>query len=204
MIINEREYVKPTKGARMLCLLEALAADGSASQHELGLRSCLSGAMVNQYLRELQERSYLRFVPANGKSFRYLVTPRGEKARSEMFASYSSELVRLYSALKAFIAGKLSPLRARGVRRLALYGASETCEVVLAAIRDMDFRIVALVDNDPSKHGTVLHGQTVSSPRVLEDVSCQAIVVTSFGCREEICAQIATLANLKGMEIIGL
>jgi predicted transcriptional regulator len=204
MIIHERQFIKPSKAARMLSILDALAMDSSQSQHALSQGSCLSGAMVNQYLREMQAQGLLRYVPANGKSFHYLLTEQGEEMRRRMFAEYSSELVRLYTAFKNAIMAKLQDLTQRGVRKVALFGASETCELALVAMRESRFEVVALVDNDPEKHGKIFHGQVISSPRVLEDARCQAIIVTTFGRQDEICAQVAPLARSKHMEIVRL
>ncbi len=204
MIIHDREYVKPSKVARVLAILQALSTEPDLSQQELGQRSGLSGAMVNQYLRELAQSGSIRYVPANGKTFRYLLTDQGEAMRRTMFATYSSELVRLYSSLKQSILDKISSLRRKGIRKVVLFGASETCEVVLSALRQSSFEVVAVVDNDTEKHGTVFHGQVVSSPRILEDLKCQAVIVTTYGRQEEICNQLSSLFQTTGMEIVRL
>lgn len=204
MIIQDREYVKPSKVARVLSILQALSMDCDLSQQELGHRSGLSGAMINQYLREMAAEGLLRYVPANGKSFRYLLTEQGEVMRRRMFATYSSELVRVYSSLKQSILNKLSALERKGVRKVVLFGASETCEVVLSALRHSSFEVVAVVDNDPEKHGKIFHGQVIASPRILDDLHCQAVIITTFGHQDEICCQISALSLNTGMEIVRL
>lgn len=204
MIIQDREYIKPSKVARVLSILQALSLDSDLSQQELGQRSGLSGAMVNQYLRELSAAGQIRYVPANGKSFRYVLTDQGEAHRRRMFSTYSGELVRLYSALKLTILDKLKALEVQGVRKVVLFGASETCEVVLSAMRDSAFEVVAVVDNDPEKHGKIFHGQVIASPRILEDLRCQAVIVTTFGHQDEIYGQLSALSHNTGMEIVRL
>jgi len=204
MIIQDREYIKPSKVARVLSILQALSMDCDLSQQELGNRSGLSGAMVNQYLRELSASGMVRFVPANGKSFRYVLTEQGEALRRRMFAVFSSELVRLYSALKMSILDRLKALERAEMFKVVLFGASETCEVVLSSMRHSPFEVVALVDNDPEKHGNLFHGQVICSPRILDDVRCQAIIITSYGHQDEIRAQLAPLARRRNMEIVQL
>lgn len=204
MIINDREFIKPSKVARVLSILDALATDSDLSQQELGQRSGLSGAMVNQYLRELSAEGMIRYIPANGKSFRYVLTDQGDTLRRRMFSTYSSELVRLYSSLKRTILDKLKVLERKGVRKVVLFGASETCEVVLSAMRDSAFEVVAVVDNDPEKHGKIFHGQVIASPRILDDLRCQAVIVTTFGHQDEICGQLSPLSHNTGMEIVRL
>ncbi len=204
MIIHDRKYVKPSREARVLSILEALSLDSGLSQQELGQRSFLSGAMVNGYLREMQREGLLRFVPENSKSYRYELTEAGETARRSMFAAYAAELVRLYSALKGMVLDKLRGLEERGVTRLALFGASETCEVALSALRGSSFDIVALFDNDVKKHGALFHGQIVRPPGDLDETDCQAVVVASFGFQDEIRRQIAPVAERKGLVIVCL
>jgi len=204
MIIHDREYIKPTRTARELSILESLAANHELSQSELGQVSFLSGAMVNQYLRRMREDELIRFVPANGKTFHYQLTEKGERRRRTMFAVYSSELVRLYSSLKQVIREKLAHLSREGRTRIVLYGASETCEVALSALHGTHFDVVALVDSDPLKHGKKFHGQIISPPEILEVTSCYAIVITTFAHQDEIIQRVEPLARRKHMEIIPL
>lgn len=204
LLIADCEFIKPTRIARELFILETLALDSSQSQHKLGQSSFLSGAMVNQYLRALQDKGLIRFVPVGNKAYTYEPTEEGAALRRSMFAAYSGELVRLYSALKRCILEKASCLTAKGIRKIALFGASETGEVVLSALAESDFDVVAVVDNDPEKHGKMFKGHVVCSPEVLSYIPIQAVVITSFGHQDEIYAQIAPLAKSKGMEVMKL
>ena len=130
--------------------------------------------------------------------------PEGNAARVLMFSVYSSETIQLYSALKSAILAKLTPLRRAGLTKIVLFGAAETCEVLLSAIQDEPFEIAALLDNDPAKHGRVFHGHVISPPEVLESLRCQAVVIATFGQHEEIHAQIAPVCREKGLEIVRL
>jgi len=202
MLITEGMYLKPSKSTRVLAILEELKRDSSISQFELGRRLNLSGAMVNQYLKQLQENGLVEFLPVNGKSYRYTLTDEGLQSRREMFSDYSSETVRLYTTIKDFVLDQLRSLREEGKRRLALFGASETCEVALSALRDTDFKIMALLDNDPRKQGQLFNGHVVSSPSVLDHVNCDAVVITSFGKQAEIYEQLKPYAEKRGFQIV--
>lgn len=202
MLITEGMYLKPSKSTRVLAILEELKRDSSISQFELGRRLNLSGAMVNQYLKQLQENGLVEFLPVNGKSYRYTLTEEGRQSRREMFSDYSSETVRLYTTIKDFVLEQLHSLGEEGKRRLALFGASETCEVVLSALRDTDFKIMALLDNDSRKQGQLFNGHVVSSPSVLDHVNCDAVVITSFGKQAEIYEQLKPYAEKRGFQIV--
>jgi len=76
--------------------------------------------------------------------------------------------------------------------------------VVLSALRDTGFQVVALVDNDVDKHGTLFHGYVISSPLVLDHVDCQAVVITSFGRQDEIHQQLQPVSIRRGLETVRL
>lgn len=202
MLISDGKYLKPSKDTRVLAILDSLAKESELSQYELGRRLNLSGAMINQYLNSLQAERLVEFMPVNGKSFRYVLTPDGDAARRRMFSDYSSETIRLYTTVKAFIQDRLRALKGRDRKRLVLFGASETCEVVLSALRESEFTVVGLLDNDPEKHGRNFHGYVVSHPHVLESLNCDAVVVTSFGKQDEIYEQLKPLCSSRGIDIM--
>lgn len=202
MLITDGLYLKPSKSTRVLAILEALTRDSSLSQFELGKRLNLSGAMVNQYLKQLQQSGLVEFLPVNGKSYRYTLTAQGQQSRRDMFSDYSSETVRLYTTIKDFVLENLSGLLAEGKTRLALFGASETCEVVLSALRDTKFQIMILLDNDPKKQGQMFNGHVVSAPHVMDQVDCDAVVITSFGKQAEIFEQLKPYSEKRGFQIV--
>ena len=202
MLITDGVYLKPSKNSRVLAILDTLSRDSSISQFELGRQLNLSGAMVNQYLKQLQSDGLVEFFPVNGKSYRYTLTNEGEQSRRKMFSDYSSETVRLYSTIKDFVLDKLQILDVEGKRRLALFGASETCEVVLSALRDSRFQVVTLLDNDSAKQGQIFNGHVVSAPHVLDQVDCDAVVITSFGKQGEIYEQLKPYSEKRGFQIV--
>ncbi|MCJ2164335.1 MULTISPECIES: winged helix-turn-helix transcriptional regulator [unclassified Pseudodesulfovibrio] len=202
MLITNGLYLKPSKSTRVLAILDALSRDSSSSQFELGRQLNLSGAMVNQYLKQLQGDGLVEFFPINGKSYHYTLTERGEQARRKMFSDYSSETVRLYSTIKEFVLDKLKHLNKEGKRRLALFGASETCEVVLSALRGTPFQVMILLDNDTKKQGQIFNGHVVSAPHVLDQVDCDAVVITSFGKQGEIFEQLKPYSEKRGFQIV--
>ena len=204
MLLTDKQFFKPSKDGRVLAILDYLHRDSGLSQNLLGQRTHLSGAMINQYLKGLQDERLISFQPVNGKSYRYTLTSQGEQTRRSMFSAYASETVHIYTALKTLILEKLEPLSKKNHSNIVLFGAAETCEVVLTALRDTDVKIVAIIDNDPQKHGDIFHGHVISPPEVLDTIHCHAVVITSFGKQDEIYAQLEPIAQRKGLEIVRL
>ncbi len=200
-----KTFYRPSKEARYLGILDSLAGGENLSQLEIGKKTCLSSAMINQYLKELQAKNYVRYERINGKSYRYILTPLGETKRREMFSIYASETMQLYSTLKELVLKKLAYLQDRNITKVVLFGASETCEIVLSAIKTTEaFDIVALTDNNPQKHGKLLGGHVISPLEILESVNCQAVIITSLDSAEEISQQLIPLAERQDIEIVNL
>lgn len=203
MFIKEKKFFKPSKQARILSLIEGLSTESGISQFELGRKVGLSGAMVNSYLKEFQKENLLALRPINGKSYAYELTPEGEKLRKNMLGEYSAETVQIYSGLKKTIRDKLTK-QCRNNNRLVLFGASETCEIVLSALQQCPYRILAIVDNDNKKHGDTCQGIVISPPAILDTLEFESVIITTFAHQQAIIEQLTSLANKKTFEIIGL
>ncbi|NJB67068.1 DNA-binding MarR family transcriptional regulator [Desulfobaculum xiamenense] len=198
------QFLRPSTEYRTLAILEELAEDNTLSQSQLGERTGLSGAMVNHYLKDLRDRNILDVRPLNARSNEYVLTAQGERLRRDLFADYCAEIVRSYTALKQLVHRKLAGLERDGRRRLVFFGASETCEIALSAVRAMNLTVLALLDNNPAKHGEVLAGHTIFPPRVIESIGCDAIVVTSFGQADDILKQVRPLAETRNIPVVRL
>ncbi|AGW15276.1 winged helix-turn-helix transcriptional regulator [Megalodesulfovibrio gigas] len=200
-------YYSPSRDTWVLAILDALSRDCDLSQRDLAKRLGLSGAVINQHLHELQGRGLLRFESRNAKSYRYVLTPEGEQLHAEMASCCSSEAIHIYTALKYHVRERLRLLAQRNLTRIVLFGASETCEVALSALalpEGLPLQVVALVDNDPAKQGTLFHGHVVSPPHVLETLDCHAVLITSFGRQGEIREQLTSLCRARGLEMVSL
>jgi len=202
-LVNKR-FLRPTKEARIVSILENLAVRSEISQSELGERALLSSAMINNYLKELQQRGLIEACPLDGKRYEYRITADGERIRRELLGLYMAEIVQVYSGLKENIREKLQRIGEGGIKEIIFFGASTTCEVVLSAYKRDFFRIIALVDSDPVKQGRALMGYIISPPEILRYIRCRNILVTSFAREEEIRDYILNELTLKDVKIFTL
>ncbi|MFP4658320.1 MAG: winged helix-turn-helix transcriptional regulator, partial [Desulfonatronovibrionaceae bacterium] len=182
-------------------MLETLRLDSRINQSELGRRVGLSGAMVNSYIKQLQKEGLLRLEPVNGKSYAYLLTPKGEEARTEMFGEYGSEVIRIYASLKQKIRDGLERLKDSGAKRIVLFGASEICEAALFALQETTLCIIAVVDNDPGKQDQVIQGIVVSPPEIMCTIRFDAVLITSLAQHQAVKNQLASLLEKKKIKV---
>lgn len=171
---------------RELQIMELLADQPESSQSLLAERVGLTAARVNAYIRAFSERGYL-VTEQKARGMAYRLTPEGRRCMAFHQVSYRAELVRLTRAARERFREFFRELSDRGVGRVVLYGAGETGEVMLDALAGFDLvKVAAVVDDDPAKQGTRLHGVCVASPRALCEVDADAVVVTSITAAEEI------------------
>ncbi len=204
MSLKKKTFFQPSKQARILSLLDGVSINGDTSQSELGKKTGLSGAMVNSYLKQFQHDNLLILKPINGKNYTYELTPEGEKLRKNLLGEYCAEIVRIYTGFKDSVREKLLRLYTERITRIVLFGASETCEVVLSALQRTEFRILAIVDNDPDKQGEILQGMVVSPPDILQNIHFEAVIITTFAHQKEIQSQLEPLKDQKKFKTIGL
>jgi len=214
MFFQGKDYIRPSKKLRLLSVVQALTENERLSQTQLARFSRTSSAMVNQYLAELHREGMVQFAPVNRKSFAYRLTDKGQEARRNMMEQYCAEMVRGFASIKELVRRRLEPLTerrdAQNARaqpaphitplRIALFGAAETGEVVLAALEGTPFEVTLVLDNDAAKHGTPFHGHTVQPPAALlaapGQLAVDAVVVSSFAHQRTIQQQLLTMPGM--------
>ncbi len=203
MLLVNKKFLKPTKQARCVAILESLRINPCMSQAEIGRRVLISGARVNVFLRDMVKDGLIKMEPVNGKKLRYILTDKGQEVRRRLLGEYMAEIVQVYSSLKDNIKNKLREI-SRCHKKIAFFGASSTCEVVLSCIPDTNLNVIAIVDNDKNKQGTLFFGYIVSPPLVLRYIDIDAILITSFGRYSEIKMDILKIIKDKKLEIFNL
>lgn len=194
------KFLSPTKEFRRLSVLLSIYNDSQVSQHKIGRITHLSSSMVNNYMKALQEEGLIIITGETNRSRSYHITRSGQGELISLLLAYSAEIVQLYAAAKREVAERLDNLHSEGIRKVALFGAAETAEVVYAAIRETPLSVKAVVDSDPKKQGKRFNGFAIQPPEKLKEIDVDAIVITSFGRQEEIYQQIRLLLG-KGMKV---
>lgn len=180
------KFLTPTKRYRRLSVLLAIHDTSKISQHKIGEMTRLSSSMVNNYIKKLQEEGLLTVSGKTNRTQRYHLTGSGRDFLISSLLSYSSEIIQLYGGAKREVAKKLRSIGDEGIGTVVLFGAAETAEVVLSAIKETNLIIKGVVDSDPAKQGRAFSGVTVREPKDLTRIEADAVVITSFGRQEEI------------------
>jgi DNA-binding MarR family transcriptional regulator len=180
------EFLTPTKKYRRLSVLLAIHDTSKISQHRMAEMTHLSSSMVNNYIKELQQEGLISVTGKTNRNHRYHLTSSGRKVLISSLLAYSSEIIQLYGGAKRQLAKRLHGMYEEGIRNVALYGAAETAEVVLAAMKETPLTVAGIVDSDPAKQGKAFNGLQIGAPKELNKMGLDAVVITSFGKQEEI------------------
>jgi DNA-binding MarR family transcriptional regulator len=180
------KFLLPNKLYRQLSVLMAIRTKARISQHQIAKLTHLSSSMVNNYMKELQEKKWITISGKTNRTHSYHLTPVGQAELISLLLNYSSEIIQLYTAAKREVAERIKNLCSEGVRKVALFGAAETAEVVHAAAKDLPLQIEAVVDSNPARQGMRFNGLTIQAPEELKEKNIDAILITSFARQTEI------------------
>ena len=193
MLTRRFRFIEPTRPYRELRILSEISHCPTISQRALGEGALLGATMVNRYISEMQRSGLVEVRGNTNRSFRYGLTSAGEYRRDELFFQASKEIVQFYGLVKQEFQSRLQEHAREGARKVVLYGAAETAEIVLAASEATDLEVVGIVDSDPEKHGRRIGSLRVSAPEAIREMAPDTVLITSFGHADEIYEQISGL-----------
>ena len=193
--LSSLKFLLPTKEFRKLHILLTINSHPHASQHKIATQVGLSSAMVNSYVKDLTAQGYLELSNRNRRDLNYFLTPPGAEQLTSLLMGCSAEIVQLYSGAKQEIGNRLREILNGNTRTdIVLYGASDTCELVLQALQDFPAaHVVGIVDGMTNKQGTSLRDYTILAPTALPSLTPDMVIITSFAKQDEIYDQIAHL-----------
>jgi DNA-binding MarR family transcriptional regulator len=189
------QFLTPTKDFRRLSVLTSIHSSPCASQHKIAQETHLSSSMVNIYIKTLKKEGLIHVSGSTNRNQRYHLTDQGHTELVSSFLAYSAEIVRFYGAVKRETIKILDGFYDEGIRSVALFGAAETAEVVLSAVRETAIDVIGVVDSDVAKQGRTFHGLVIQAPQQLEAINPDAVIITSFGKQEEIYRTVSALVQ---------
>jgi len=203
MITVALEFLRPTKVMRELFVLLSLGEPQHLSQHELARKVGVSSSMANNYMKSLVGQGMVATSGHTNRTMKYAVTDKGNDRVARLMSMYSREIARLYSIAKREVENRLQQLHAEGMKKVVLFGAAETGELVYAAAKGTSIKIVGWVDNDPAKHQVRFGEILVSSPSLIETFQPDAVLIASSGEAYEIRRQLQTFPK-RGIAVVTL
>lgn len=170
-------------GRIVLGLLESVERDGAQSQRKLASELGIALGLVNAYLKRCVKKGLLKVSEAPARRYAYYLTPQGFAEKSKLTVDYLSYSFLFFRQARADCTQILTLARERGVRRIALAGASDLAEIVRLCALENDIEIVAIVD--PRTPTPEIIGIAVTATFDAVPSQLDAVVVTDmYNCRD--------------------
>jgi DNA-binding MarR family transcriptional regulator len=112
-----------------LRILEEIELDPDVTQADLATRLGVAVGSVNWYLKRLINKGYVKVRKMQRRRLRYLITPQGIAAKTELTAAFMRASMRLYRETRAAAQHAIAQARRAGFDEIWLDGDSDLTEV---------------------------------------------------------------------------
>ncbi len=198
-------FLNPTKAFRRLSIMLAIHHQSAPSQHKIAKETNLSSSMVNNYIKEMVSNGLISTSNRNNRDYNYTITKNGKQELMNFLLGYSAEIVQLFALSKKEITRRLAPIfNQNSPVKIVLFGASETCELVMQALKNFpQAKVIGIVDSAASKHHCLFHNYVVMPPQNIPSLAPDYVIITSFAKQNEI-SKDSKKYNKNGIKIITL
>lgn len=204
MLNYSNSFYKPGISCRALSILEALDRNTETTQKALADQTNMSGAMINQYIKSMQDKGWITMQATNGKKYAYQITPLGQNEQQRLRNAYWSELAGFFAGLKQEVLQKLDSLGSR-VNLLAIFGVSELSELLISVLQSTNgYHVAALLDTDQKKQGLVQQRLIVAPPEMLKYLQVDVLINCSSQAESRVQEIIAQTTGNRKQKIITL
>ena len=160
-----------------LRILDAVARDGDQSQRAMAGETGVALGLANAYLRRCARKGWIKIREAPARRYLYYMTPQGFAEKARLTAEYLSSSFDLFRAARSQCDDIIATCDRRGIRKIALIGASDLAEVAALSVLGSKIEVVAVVD--PKSNQPKLAGIPVV--RSLDEITeIDAVVVTDI------------------------
>ena len=179
------------KDIRTLKILEKVDTDIVPSQRDLARDLNISLGLVNSFIKRLAKKGYFKITHLPKNRMRYIMTPKGVAEKSRLTYEYIQFSYNFYKNARQKLSDLYAELEKQGAKRVVFYGASDLAEIAYLSLLETNLRLAAIVDD--WKIGRKFMRFKVARPAILESISFDIILITSFNNTQIIKENIATI-----------
>jgi len=174
---------------KKLKLLEAIADSKPKSQRELANSLHMSLGLVNSLIKRLVKSGYCEVTTIQKNRAQYILTAAGTREKTRLTYEYILSAYQLFRSAQKKIQNRYAELQKEGVARIVFYGAGDLTEIAYFSLQSTSIQLVGVAD--PEKNGEMFAQFVVQSPKALNPIAFDALLVTSFDNHETILNVIA-------------
>ncbi|HON56253.1 MAG TPA: winged helix-turn-helix domain-containing protein [bacterium] len=185
------KFFEPTAELRKFIILKQIENDTNISQFRLAKNINVAPSMTNKYISQLKKNKLIKLQGKNNKTTRYYLTEKGKEQNKKYLNEFINEILILYKEIKNEIKLKLLKIKETAQsKKILLYGANEICEMIIAANKELNLKIVGIIDKNADLYKNKFHGLKLFSPDKLYDLKFDVLLITSISKSEEIYNQV--------------
>lgn len=185
----QKNYFSPTTKFKGYLVLELIFKTKNITQREIAKKANIALAMVNQYLKDYEEKGFIVKDYVSKKFINYSLTNKGIEYMRWQNIGYLAETQNLYNQAKEDMTIFLNKLVEKKYRDIILYGAGEVAEIILQTLNDNKsilLNVISLIDDDIAKQGKKISNVTINSVDYIDKVKHDAIMISSYAKHKEI------------------
>lgn len=198
-------FFKPTIEYKQYKILDLIDKNPNITQRKISKEVNISVSMTNVYIDHHEKNGNIIKNYLSSKMIRYELTKAGVEKLRLLSIQFLRASQQVFSGAKTNIHIFLNEITSKGHQNIVLYGAGEVTEIFLQVIKT-DFReqlkVVAVIDDDIHKQGTMIVNTKIISLLDLEFLKYDAILVSSYTNRLEITNSLQKV-NIEREKILG-
>lgn len=197
---EDYNFFNPSPNFREMLILQLISNNSEISQETLAKKVGIVPSMINRYLKDFEEKSFIIKTGETRRKMNYEITETGEKRLQFLMVSYINEVSNIYSQTKKSFEKVFNLIEHNNFKNIILYGAGVVGGIVLKLLMSENLNVVGFTDDSPSKTGEKLHGFTIFEPEEVSKLNYDAVIAASFKHSSEI-AEKAREHNLKNIYV---
>jgi DNA-binding MarR family transcriptional regulator len=132
---------------RQVMILDHVENEDKLSQRRLAKLLDLNLSTVNQIVKRLVKKGYVKTRRLNGRSVAYYLTPQGFSEKLRLVLSYTRCTIGFFSSVRDLVNTELARLnQEHGARTVAIVGTGELAEAAYLSSREQGMSVLSVHD----------------------------------------------------------
>jgi DNA-binding MarR family transcriptional regulator len=132
----------------LLGILTAVEQNANVSQRHISNELGVALGLANAYLRRCVRKGLIKIQQVPRRRYIYYLTPPGFAEKARLTGQYLSASFNFFRRARDQISALMSECERKGMRRIALAGASDLAEIATLCVHEHDIEIVGVIDPD--------------------------------------------------------
>lgn len=160
---------------RQVMILDHVENEDNLSQRRLAKLLDLNLSTVNQILKRLVRKGFVKTRRLNGRSVAYYLTPQGFSEKLRLVLTYTHCTIAFFSSVRDLVNAELERLqKEHAARTVAIFGSGELAEAAYLSAREQGMKVLSV--HDRRRAGDVWLGYSLEDADALHRSDADVII----------------------------